>query len=245
MTDPSNSLALQPDTLSPLVVTRLAKLQNKGVSRWTVSVQSRPGQALVLLEDGLAIVCDNLTYRTTEFDAFSRVSFTDDTHASVRLPLRTVEVEFANAAQALQFGTEATVRAERELTARAEREAVARADREAAARAEKEAAARAEKEAAARAETVPPGVQNVDGPLPTTPTSGTHIEPMREQQEIQGDRSRAQSMRMAGLVVFAIGAVLAKIGTTSMGMFVFYIVLALAGAGLAAFGESQYRKTMG
>jgi hypothetical protein len=112
MTDSSIPLALQPDAFSPLVVTRLAKLPNKVVSRWPVTVHSLPRQALVLQEDAIAIVCDNLTYRATEHDAFSRVTFTDDTHASVNLPLRkTVEVEFDNATEAQQFRTAVTARA--------------------------------------------------------------------------------------------------------------------------------------
>lgn len=111
MTDSSIPLALQPDALSPPVVTRLAKLPNKVVTRWPVTVHSRQRQALMVLEDGIAIVCDNLTYRTMEPDAFSRVTFRDDTHASVRLPLRTVEVEFTNAAEAQQFHTAVTARA--------------------------------------------------------------------------------------------------------------------------------------
>jgi len=75
-------------------------------------VNSLPRQALVLQEDAIAIVCDNLTYRSTERDAFSRVTFTDDTRASVNLPLRkTVEVEFDNATEAQQFRTAVTARA--------------------------------------------------------------------------------------------------------------------------------------
>ena len=67
---------------------------------------------------------------------------------------------------------------------------------------------------------------------------------MSEQQGLQDDRTRAQTLRVAGLVVFALGAILAKIGTTSMGLFIFFIILVFAGLGLAAFGESQYRKTL-
>ena len=50
-------------------------------------------------------------------------------------------------------------------------------------------------------------------------------------------------MRVTGIVVFASGAILAAIGTTGIGLFIFFFVLMFAGAGLAAFGESQYRKT--
>lgn len=110
MTASSMPSALQPDALSPPVVTRLAKLPNKDVSRWPVTVESLQRQALMVLEDGIAIVCDNLTYRTTEPDAFSKVTFTDDTHASIRLPLRTVGVEFANAADGQQFRAAVTAR---------------------------------------------------------------------------------------------------------------------------------------
>ncbi|MGV8908720.1 MAG: hypothetical protein ACOH1Y_07040 [Propionicimonas sp.] len=68
---------------------------------------------------------------------------------------------------------------------------------------------------------------------------------MSEQQGLQVDRTRAQTLRVVGLVVFALGAILAGIGTTSTGLFIFFITLVFAGLGLAAVGESQYRKTLG
>jgi hypothetical protein len=205
MTDPSIPLSLQLDILSSPVVTRLAKLPDKVLAGWPVTVQSRAGQALVLLDDGIAIVCDNLTYRAVELQASSRVTFTDDTHASVRLPLSSVEVEFANVAEAQQFRTEAI----------------------------------------ARAATAPAGVQDAGVPPPADSTPGTRVEARSGRPEIPLDRTRAQTMRVAGLFVLAVGVVLAKIGTTSMALFVFYIMLVAAGAGLAAFGDSQYRKTLG
>lgn len=103
MTDSSIPLAQQPDAFSLPVVARLAQRPNRVVLRWPVTVHSLPGQALVLQEDGIAIVCDNLTYRATEHGAFSRVTFTDDTNVSFRLPLKTVEVVFNNAAETQQF----------------------------------------------------------------------------------------------------------------------------------------------
>lgn len=38
---------------------------------------------------------------------------------------------------------------------------------------------------------------------------------MNDQQQMQADRKTAQTVRVAGLVIFAIGAIFAKIGTTS------------------------------
>lgn len=94
------------------MVSGLTQLQSKVVSRWSVTVQSRPRQALVLLQDGIAIVCDNQTYKTTELDAFSRVTFPDDTHASVRLSLNKVDVEFDKTGEAQQFRAAVTARRE-------------------------------------------------------------------------------------------------------------------------------------
>lgn len=103
MTDSSIPVGQRRDAWSPQVVTGLTQLQSKVVSRWPVTVHSRPRQALVLLQDGIAIVCDDQTYLTTELDAFSRITFLDDTHVSVRMWLKKVDVEFANAAEAQHF----------------------------------------------------------------------------------------------------------------------------------------------
>jgi nuclear transport factor 2 (NTF2) superfamily protein len=103
MTDSSIPLAQQPDAFSLPVVARLTKLPNRVVLQWPVTVHSLPGQALLLLRNGIAIVCDNQTYLNTELDAFSRVTFPDDTHASVRLSLKKVDVEFASASEAGYF----------------------------------------------------------------------------------------------------------------------------------------------
>lgn len=111
VTDSNIPLALQPDSFSLPVVARLAQLPNRVVLRWPVTVHSLPGQALLLLRNGIAIVCDDQTYLTTELDAFSRVTFADDIHASIRLSLKKVDVEFASAAQAQHFGTAVTDRA--------------------------------------------------------------------------------------------------------------------------------------
>jgi len=103
MTDSSIPLPLQPGSFSPPVEARLAKLPNRVIVQWSVTVHSLPGQALVLLRNGIAIVCDNQTYVNTELDAFRRVTFSDDTHASVRLSLKKVDVEFASATEAGYF----------------------------------------------------------------------------------------------------------------------------------------------
>jgi hypothetical protein len=110
MTDSSIPLARQPDAFSLPVVARLTKLPNRVVLQWPVTVQSLPCQALLLLRNGIAIVCDNQTYLTTELDAFARVTFPDDTHASIRLSLKKVDVEFANAIEAQYFRTAVTDR---------------------------------------------------------------------------------------------------------------------------------------
>ena len=52
-------------------------------------------------------------------------------------------------------------------------------------------------------------------------------------------------MRVSGIVVFALSAIPAKIRTTSTGLFIFYLILVFGGLGIAAFGESLYRKTLG
>jgi hypothetical protein len=105
MTGSSTPVDQGPEAWSPQIVTSLTQLQSEVVSRWSVTVQSRPRQALVLLRDGIAIVGDNQTYLNTELDAFSRVTFPDETHASVRFSLKKVDLEFASAADAQQFRT--------------------------------------------------------------------------------------------------------------------------------------------
>lgn len=110
MTDSSIPFARQPDAFSPPVVARLAQLPYRVVLQWPVAVHSLPGQAVVVLRNGIAIVCDNQTYLNTELDAFRRVTFSDDTHASVRLSLKKVDVEFPSAAEAGYFRTAVTDR---------------------------------------------------------------------------------------------------------------------------------------
>lgn len=111
MADSNVPLALQPDSFSPQVVGRLTQLPNRVMMRWPVAVHALPGQALVLLRNGIAIVSDNQTYLTTEPDAFSRVTFADEMHASVRFSLKKVDVEFASAIEAEHFRTAVTDRA--------------------------------------------------------------------------------------------------------------------------------------
>lgn len=67
---------------------------------------------------------------------------------------------------------------------------------------------------------------------------------MSTQQGITDARKRAQSIRIAGAVVFAIGAILAGIGTTSVALLIVYVLIAFGGLGVVAFGQSEYRKTL-
>ncbi|MFJ3667730.1 hypothetical protein ACIPSE_14885 [Streptomyces sp. NPDC090106] len=46
-------------------------------------------------------------------------------------------------------------------------------------------------------------------------------------------------LMVAGTALFVVMAVLLKVGTTSMGLFITYGVLAMAGAGAAAFGKKM------
>jgi hypothetical protein len=68
---------------------------------------------------------------------------------------------------------------------------------------------------------------------------------MSKHPQIVADRKRAGNLRVAGLAVFFLGAVLATVGTPSIALFISSFVLIFAGAGLIALGESQYRKTLG
>lgn len=68
---------------------------------------------------------------------------------------------------------------------------------------------------------------------------------MNEQRDILAARSRARTIRMVGIAMFAIGAILAKVGTTNIGLFIFYVALALGGLGLIVHSQSEYRKTLG
>jgi uncharacterized membrane protein YdjX (TVP38/TMEM64 family) len=60
---------------------------------------------------------------------------------------------------------------------------------------------------------------------------------------------RVQTLLNAGILLFALGAILgailAVVGTTSTGLIVFFIILVLLGAGLSSYGHSRYRKTLG
>lgn len=68
---------------------------------------------------------------------------------------------------------------------------------------------------------------------------------MTTQQTTKDARKRAQSIRIAGAAVFAIGAIFAGIGTTSIALLVVYVLIAFGGLGVMAFGQSEYRKTLG
>jgi uncharacterized membrane protein YoaK (UPF0700 family) len=68
---------------------------------------------------------------------------------------------------------------------------------------------------------------------------------MSQQQDTPTAQSRARTIRVVGIVVFAVGALLAKVGTTSIGLFVFYVALALGGLCLVGYAQSEYSKTLG
>jgi len=63
--------------------------------------------------------------------------------------------------------------------------------------------------------------------------------------EIESMRVRSRYLKVAGIVAAAVGGILAKIGTTSIGLFVFYLLLFFAGLGLMVYSQSVYRKTLG
>jgi len=68
---------------------------------------------------------------------------------------------------------------------------------------------------------------------------------MSNQQDVKAAQHTAQVVKVIGAVIFLVGAILAKIGTTNIALFVFYIVLVAAGAGIIALGQSMFRKTLG
>jgi len=63
--------------------------------------------------------------------------------------------------------------------------------------------------------------------------------------EIESMLVRSRYLKVAGIVAAAVGGILAKIGTTSIGLFVFYLLLFFAGLGLMVYSQSVYRKTLG
>jgi hypothetical protein len=65
------------------------------------------------------------------------------------------------------------------------------------------------------------------------------------QQGIKDARKRAQNIRIAGAVVFLIGAIPAGLGTTSIALLIVYVLISFGGLGVVAFGQSEYRKTLG
>jgi len=62
--------------------------------------------------------------------------------------------------------------------------------------------------------------------------------------EIQSTRVRSRHLEVAGIIVAAVGGILAKIGTTSIELFVVYLLVFFAGLGLAASSRPLYRKTL-
>lgn len=63
--------------------------------------------------------------------------------------------------------------------------------------------------------------------------------------KIESMRARSRYLKVAGIVAAAVGGILAKIGTTSIGLFVFYLILFFAGLGLMVYSQTLYRKTLG
>lgn len=51
---------------------------------------------------------------------------------------------------------------------------------------------------------------------------------------------QAQAIQIVGGIIFAIGAVLLAVGTTSIPLFLFYGVVAIAGLGVFAWGRKRY-----
>ena len=56
--------------------------------------------------------------------------------------------------------------------------------------------------------------------------------------KIESMRARSRYLKVAGIVAAAVGGILAKIGTTSIGLFVFYLLLFFAGLGLMVYSQS-------
>jgi hypothetical protein len=54
----------------------------------------------------------------------------------------------------------------------------------------------------------------------------------------------ARLMQVIGGVIFAIGAILMAVGTTSIGLFLFYAVLAIAGLAIFLAGKKRYERTL-
>jgi hypothetical protein len=57
------------------------------------------------------------------------------------------------------------------------------------------------------------------------------------------EQRHAQSLRIVGIVVFAVGAVLMGIGAT-MPLFLVYVAIAIVGASVLAAGQRAYNKTL-
>lgn len=55
----------------------------------------------------------------------------------------------------------------------------------------------------------------------------------------------ARMIQVLGIVIFAVGAILARIGTTSMALFIFYIAIVFAGLGVVWIGQKKYNETLG
>ena len=62
--------------------------------------------------------------------------------------------------------------------------------------------------------------------------------------EIESMRVRSRYLKVAGIVAAAVGGILAKIGTTSIGRPVLYLLVSFAGLGLVVYSQTLCRKTM-
>jgi len=62
--------------------------------------------------------------------------------------------------------------------------------------------------------------------------------------ENESTRVRPRYLKVTGVIVTAVGVILAKIGTTSIGQPVLYLLVFFAGLGLVAYSQTLCRKTM-